>query len=205
MKDFEIKSARFVISNTDIKKCPQDGRPEYAFIGRSNVGKSSLINALTRNNKLAMTSSMPGKTLLINHFIVNNEWYLVDLPGYGFAQRSKKDREAWKVMLDDYIKNRKNLVCMFVLVDSRIEPQKIDLEFINHLGELQMPFYIIFTKVDKIKDLELQRNLQAYKEKLAEQWEEIPHIFITSSEKEIGKDDVLNMIDGLNEQLKGSF
>ena len=200
-----IKSAAFLQSNTKIDKLPAANKPEYAFIGRSNVGKSSLINMLTNRKQLAKTSSTPGKTITINHFIINNEWYLVDLPGYGFAQRSKKDREAWKVMLDDYIQNRKNLVCMFVLVDSRIEPQKIDLEFINHLGELQMPFYIIFTKVDKIKELELQRNLQAYKEKLAEQWEEIPNIFITSSEKEIGKDDVLNMIDGLNEQLKGSF
>ena len=200
-----IRKASFLQSNTKVDKLPSANKPEYAFIGRSNVGKSSLINMLTNRKQLAKTSSTPGKTITINHFIINNEWYLVDLPGYGFAQRSKKDREAWKVMLDDYIKNRKNLVCMFVLVDSRIEPQKIDLEFINHLGELQMPFYIIFTKVDKIKDLELQRNLQAYKEKLAEQWEEIPHIFITSSEKEIGKDDVLNMIDGLNEQLKGSF
>lgn len=200
-----IKSAAFLQSNTKIDKLPAANKPEYAFIGRSNVGKSSLINMLTNRKQLAKTSSTPGKTITINHFLINENWYLVDLPGYGFAQRSKKDREAWKIMLDDYIQNRKNLVCMFVLVDSRIEPQKIDLEFINHLGELQMPFYIIFTKVDKIKELELQRNLQAYKDKLAEEWEEIPEIFITSSEKEIGKDDVLNLIDGLNEQLKGSF
>ena len=200
-----IKSAAFLQSNTKIDKLPAANKPEYAFIGRSNVGKSSLINMLTNKKQLAKTSSTPGKTITINHFIINNEWYLVDLPGYGFAQRSKKDRAAWKDMLDEYIKNRKNLVSMFVLVDSRIEPQKIDLEFINHLGELQMPFSIIFTKVDKIKELELQRNLQVYKEKLAEQWEVIPDIFITSSEKEVGKDDVLNYIDGLNEQLKGSF
>ena len=200
-----IKSATFLQSNTKIDKLPAANKPEYAFIGRSNVGKSSLINMLTNRKQLAKTSSTPGKTITINHFLINENWYLVDLPGYGFAQRSKKDRESWKKMLDDYITKRKNLVCMFVLVDSRIEPQKIDLEFINHLGELQMPFYIIFTKVDKIKELELQRNLQAYKEKLSEQWEEIPEIFITSSEKEVGKDDVLNLIDGLNEQLKGSF
>jgi GTP-binding protein len=200
-----IKSAAFLQSNTKIDKLPAANKPEYAFIGRSNVGKSSLINMLTNKKQLAKTSSTPGKTITINHFLINNEWYLVDLPGYGFAQRSKKDREAWKKMLDEYIKNRKNLVSMFVLVDSRIEPQKIDLEFINHLGELQMPFSIIFTKVDKIKELELQRNLQVYKEKLAEEWEEMPNIFITSSEKEVGKDDVLNYIDGLNEQLKGSF
>ncbi|MBO5848614.1 MAG: YihA family ribosome biogenesis GTP-binding protein [Bacteroidales bacterium] len=200
-----IKSAAFLQSNTKIDKLPAANKPEYAFIGRSNVGKSSLINMLTNRKQLAKTSSTPGKTITINHFLINENWYLVDLPGYGFAQRSKKDREAWKKMLDDYIKNRKNLVSMFVLVDSRIEPQKIDLEFINHLGELQMPFSIIFTKVDKIKDTELQHNLQAYKEKLAEEWEEMPNIFITSSEKEVGKDDVLNYIDGLNEQLKGSF
>lgn len=197
-----IKSATFLQSNTKIDKLPAANKPEYAFIGRSNVGKSSLINMLTNRKQLAKTSSTPGKTITINHFLINDEWYLVDLPGYGFAQRSKKDRAAWKEMLDDYIKNRKNLICMFVLVDSRIEPQKIDLEFINHLGELQMPFSIIFTKVDKIKDIELQRNLQTYRDKLAEQWEEIPHILVTSSEKQIGQDDVLNLIEGFNQELK---
>lgn len=197
-----VRKAAFLQSNTKIDKLPTANKPEYAFIGRSNVGKSSLINMLTNKRQLAKTSSTPGKTITINHFIINDEWYLVDLPGYGFAQRSKKDRESWKVMLDDYIKNRKNLVCMFVLVDSRIEPQKIDLEFISHLGELQMPFSIIFTKVDKIKDSELQHNLQVYKERLAEEWEELPNIFITSSEKEIGKDEVLNYIENLNEEMK---
>lgn len=197
-----IRKAAFLQSNTKIDKLPSANKPEYAFIGRSNVGKSSLINMLTNKKQLAKTSSTPGKTITINHFIINDEWYLVDLPGYGFAQRSKKDRESWKVMLDDYIKNRKNLICMFVLVDSRIEPQKIDLEFINHLGELQMPFNIIFTKVDKIKETELQRNLQAYKDRLADEWEEIPQIIVTSSEKEIGKDDVLNLIEGYNQELK---
>ena len=175
-----IRKAAFLQSNTKVDKLPAANKPEYAFIGRSNVGKSSLINMLTNKKQLAKTSSTPGKTITINHFIINDEWYLVDLPGYGFAQRSKKDRESWKVMLDSYIKNRKNLVCMFVLVDSRIEPQKIDLEFISHLGELQMPFCIIFTKVDKIKEAELQRNVQVYKDKLAEQWEELPPFFITS-------------------------
>ena len=184
------------------KQFPTDPVPQVALSGRSNVGKSSLINNLLGRKSLARVSSSPGKTITINHFMINDEWYLVDLPGYGFAQRSKKDRESWKVMLDSYIKNRKNLVCMFVLVDSRIEPQKIDLEFISHLGELQMPFSIIFTKVDKIKDAELQRNVQVYKDKLAEQWEELPPIFITSSEKEVGKDDVLNYIDNLNNELK---
>lgn len=197
-----VRKATFLQSNTKVDKLPADNKPEYAFIGRSNVGKSSLINMLTNKRQLAKTSSTPGKTITINHYVINDEWYLVDLPGYGFAQRSKKDREAWKVMLDDYIKNRKNLISMFVLVDSRIEPQKIDLEFINHLGELQMPFTIIFTKVDKIKDAELQRNLQVYKDKLAEEWEEIPQIIVTSSEKEVGKDEVLNLIEGFNQELK---
>ncbi|MBQ8221840.1 MAG: YihA family ribosome biogenesis GTP-binding protein [Bacteroidales bacterium] len=197
-----VRKATFLQSNTKVDKLPAGNKPEYAFIGRSNVGKSSLINMLTNKRQLAKTSSTPGKTITINHYVINDEWYLVDLPGYGFAQRSKKDREAWKVMLDDYIKNRKNLISMFVLVDSRIEPQKIDLEFINHLGELQMPFTIIFTKVDKIKDAELQRNLQVYKDKLAEEWEEIPQIIVTSSEKEVGKDDVLNLIEGFNQELK---
>lgn len=197
-----IRKAVFLQSNTKIDKLPVANKPEYAFIGRSNVGKSSLINMLTNKRQLAKTSSTPGKTITINHFVINDEWYLVDLPGYGFAQRSKKDRASWKVMLDDYIKNRKNLISMFVLVDSRIEPQKIDLEFINHLGELQMPFTIIFTKADKINALTLERNLQAYREKLAEEWEEIPQIIVTSSEKQIGQVDVLNYIDNLNIELK---
>lgn len=194
-----IKTATFLQSNTKIDKLPAANKPEYAFIGRSNVGKSSLINMLTNKKQLAKTSSTPGKTITINHFVINDEWYLVDLPGYGFAQRSKKDRESWKVMLDNYIRNRKNLISMFVLVDSRIEPQKIDLEFISHLGELQMPFCIIFTKIDKINNTTLEKNLEVYKTKLAEEWEEFPPIFITSSEKEIGKDEVLNYIESLNQ------
>ena len=194
-----IRKATFLQSNTKIDKLPSANKPEYAFIGRSNVGKSSLINMLTNKRQLAKTSSTPGKTITINHFIINDEWYLVDLPGYGFAQRSKKDRESWKVMLDNYIRNRKNLISMFVLVDSRIEPQKIDLEFISHLGELQMPFGIIFTKIDKINNTTLERNVEVYKAKLAEEWEELPPIFITSSEKEIGKDDVLDYIENLNQ------
>lgn len=200
-----IKKAIFLQSNTKIDKLPASNKPEYAFIGRSNVGKSSLINMLTGKKQLAKTSSTPGKTITINHFIINDEWYLVDLPGYGFAQRSKKDRAAWKVMLDDYVKNRKNLISMFVLVDSRIEPQKIDLEFISHLGEMQMPFGIIFTKIDKINNTTLERNLEVYKTKLAEEWEELPPIFITSSEKEVGKEDVLNYIESLNQYDYGLF
>ena len=198
-----IKKASFLQSNTKTDKLPVANKPEYAFIGRSNVGKSSLINMLTGKKQLAKTSSTPGKTITINHFVINDEWYLVDLPGYGFAQRSKKDRAAWKVMLDDYIKNRKNLISMFVLVDCRIEPQKIDLEFISHLGEMQMPFGIIFTKIDKINNTTLEKNLEVYKAKLAEEWEELPPIFITSSEKEIGKDDVLNYIESLNQDDYG--
>ena len=194
-----IKTATFLQSNTKIDKLPAANKPEYAFIGRSNVGKSSLINMLTNKKQLAKTSSTPGKTITINHFVINDEWYLVDLPGYGFAQRSKKDRESWKVMLDNYIRNRKNLISMFVLVDSRIEPQKIDLEFISHLGELQMPFGIIFTKIDKINSTTLEKNLEVYKTRLAEEWEELPPIFITSSEKEIGRDEVLNYIESLNQ------
>ena len=194
-----IRKATFLQSNTKIDKLPSANKPEYAFIGRSNVGKSSLINMLTNKRQLAKTSSTPGKTITINHFIINDEWYLVDLPGYGFAQRSKKDRESWKTMLDNYIRNRKNLISMFVLVDSRIEPQKIDLEFISHLGELQMPFGIIFTKIDKINSTTLEKNLEVYKTRLAEEWEELPPIFITSSEKEIGRDEVLNYIESLNQ------
>ena len=197
-----IAKAQFKCSSERISQVPKDSLKDIAFIGRSNVGKSSLINMLTNKRQLAKTSSTPGKTITINHFLINDEWYLVDLPGYGFAQRSKKDREAWKVMLDNYIKGRKNLISMFVLVDSRIEPQKIDLEFISHLGELQMPFGIIFTKVDKINNKTLETNLQVYKDKLAEEWEELPPIFITSSEKEIGKDDVLNYIEQLNDEMR---
>lgn len=197
-----IRSATFLQSNTKIDKLPVGNKPEYAFIGRSNVGKSSLINMLTGRKQLAKTSSTPGKTITINHFLINDEWYLVDLPGYGFAQRSKKDRATWKVMLDNYIKERKNLINLFVLVDSRIEPQKIDLEFIGHLGELQMPFTIIFTKTDKINDRTLESNLQAYRNRLTEEWEEIPQIIVTSSEKYVGKDEVLDYIDSLNNELK---
>ena len=198
MKDFEIKSARFVISNTDINKCPQDGKPEYAFIGRSNVGKSSLINALTRNNKLAMTSSMPGKTLLINHFIVNNEWYLVDLPGYGYAKRSKSQTATLEHIISSYVLDREQMTLLFVLIDSRHEPQKIDLEFFEWLGENGVPFAIVFTKADKLKKTQLASNIKAYKERLLEQWEELPPVFVTSSETALGREDILQYIHGIN-------
>ncbi|MBQ2878324.1 MAG: YihA family ribosome biogenesis GTP-binding protein [Bacteroidaceae bacterium] len=197
----DIKSARFIISNTDIAKCPSDGRPEYAFIGRSNVGKSSLINMLTRNGKLAMTSSMPGKTLLINHFLVNNEWYLVDLPGYGYAKRSKSQTEKLEHIISTYVLDREQMTLLFVLVDSRLEPQKIDLEFFEWLGENGVPFAIIFTKADKVKKTQLKKNTDEYKKKLLEQWEELPPIFVTSSENGMGRNELLDYIDGINGTL----
>ncbi|MBQ3189108.1 MAG: YihA family ribosome biogenesis GTP-binding protein [Bacteroidaceae bacterium] len=197
----DIKSARFIISNTDIAKCPSDGRPEYAFIGRSNVGKSSLINMLTRNSKLAMTSSMPGKTLLINHFLVNNEWYLVDLPGYGYAKRSKSQTEKLEHIISTYVLDREQMTLLFVLVDSRLEPQKIDLEFFEWLGENGVPFAIIFTKADKVKKTQLKKNTDEYKKKLLEQWEELPPIFVTSSENGMGRNELLDYIDGINGTL----
>lgn len=197
-----VKNARFVISNTDIKKCPNDGKPEYAFIGRSNVGKSSLINMLTGNNKLAMTSSTPGKTLLINHFIVNNEWYLVDLPGYGYSKRSKTQNEQLKRIISNYVLNREAMTLLFVLLDCRHEPQKIDLEFIQWLGENGVPFSIIFTKADKLTRSALAANVNAYKNRLLEEWEELPPVFVTSSETALGREDVLQYINSVNETLR---
>ena len=197
-----IKSAEFLISNTDVSKCPQDGKPEYAFIGRSNVGKSSLINMLTGRKGLAMTSSTPGKTQLINHFIINDEWYLVDLPGYGYAQRGKKGREKIQQIIDHYLDEREELTCLFVLLDSRHEPQKIDLEFIEKLGESGIPFAIIFTKTDKISAGKLSANLEIYKTKLLETWEELPPVFTTSSEHRKGRDEVLEYIEKINSSLK---
>jgi GTP-binding protein len=197
-----IKDARFVISNTDYRKCPQDGKAEYAFIGRSNVGKSSLINMLTNRKGLAMTSSKPGKTQLINHFIINDEWYLVDLPGYGYAQRGKEGREKIRKIIDSYILNRTGLTCLFLLLDSRHEPQKIDLEFMNRLGELEVPFAIIFTKIDKISKGRLKENMEAYFDKLRETWEELPPVFYTSSEHKTGSDEILDYIEGINKSLK---
>ncbi len=197
-----VKNARFVISNTDIKKCPDDGKPEYAFIGRSNVGKSSLINMLTGNNKLAMTSSTPGKTLLINHFIVNNEWYLVDLPGYGYSKRSKAQNEQLKHIISNYVLNREAMTLLFVLLDCRHEPQKIDLEFIQWLGENGVPFSIIFTKADKLTRSALAANVNAYKNRLLEEWEELPPVFVTSSETALGREEVLQYINSVNETLR---
>ncbi|HOM62777.1 MAG TPA: ribosome biogenesis GTP-binding protein YihA/YsxC [Dysgonamonadaceae bacterium] len=199
-----IKTAEFVISNTDYRKCPQDGKPEYAFIGRSNVGKSSLINMLANRKGLAMTSSTPGKTMLINHFVINDEWYLVDLPGYGYARRGKENRERLRAIIEDYILEREQMTNLFVLVDSRLEPQKIDLEFMEWLGENAIPFAIVFTKADKLGTGRLQMNIEAYREKLLETWEELPPIFITSSEKGQGRDELLNYIGAINKSLKNS-
>ncbi|MDH6310767.1 GTP-binding protein [Dysgonomonas sp. PFB1-18] len=197
-----IKDAQFVMSNTDYRKCPQDGKPEYAFIGRSNVGKSSLINMLTNRKGLAMTSSKPGKTQLINHFIINNEWYLVDLPGYGYAQRGKEGRERIRVIIEDYIMDRVELTCLFLLLDCRHEPQKIDMEFMEWLGEEGIPFVIVFTKTDKLSKSQLNNNLKLYTDKLKETWEELPRIFYTSSEHRLGGDEILDYIDEINKSLK---
>jgi len=185
-----------------VSMCPADNKPEYAFIGRSNVGKSSLINMLTNNKRLAKTSSTPGKTLLINHFIINNEWYLVDLPGYGFAKRSKKEIERLDQMIRGYILQREQLVNVFVLVDVRIEAQKIDLEFIEWLGLSSIPFAIVFTKADKLSVGRVAANIEAYKNKLLETWEELPPIFVTSAEKRQGRDEVLEYIDQINKDIK---
>ena len=197
----EIKSAEFVISNTDVKKCPDNGLPEYAFIGRSNVGKSSLINMLTNRKGLAMTSSKPGKTLLINHFVINDNWYLVDLPGYGYATAGKSMREKLKNIIESYILYREELTCLFVLIDCRHDPQPIDIEFMEWLGENGIPFSIIFTKIDKLSKSKLSENLKAYRDKLFETWEELPPIFITSSEKGQGREELLGYIDEINKGL----
>ena len=197
----EIKKAEFTLSAPMVSMCPADNKPEYAFIGRSNVGKSSLINMLTNNKKLAKTSATPGKTLLINHFIINNEWYLVDLPGYGYAKRSKTEVAKLDQMIRGYILQREQLVNVFVLVDIRLEPQKIDLEFIEWLGLSSIPFSIIFTKADKLSASKVTQQVEAYKKVLLESWEELPPLFVTSAEKRQGRDDVLNYIEKINKGL----
>ena len=197
-----IKDAHFVSSNTRFDKLPKDNIPEYAFIGRSNVGKSSLINALVQRRGLAKTSSTPGKTIAINHFMVNDSWYLVDLPGYGYAQRSKKAREEWRLMLANYIRRRRNLICTFVLVDSRIEPQNSDIGFMEWLGENQVPFCIVFTKADKLGKMELEKNVEAYKQRLLQDWEELPKVFVTSSESKLGREEILDYIEQQNKELE---
>ncbi|KOS06529.1 GTP-binding protein [Flavobacterium akiainvivens] len=198
----KINTAEFIISNSDVSKCPKEPLPEYAFIGRSNVGKSSLINMLTGRNSLAKTSGKPGKTQLINHFKINENWFLVDLPGYGYARVSKSTKETFQQFITDYFENREQLVCGFVLVDIRLEAQKIDLEFINYLGEKEVPFCIIFTKADKISKGKQQQHVAAYRKKLlAEGWEEMPQHFVTSSSEGTGREEVLAFIDGVNQDI----
>ncbi len=193
----KITSAKFIISNTDYLKCPQDGRPEFAFIGRSNVGKSSLINALTDRKSLAKTSSTPGKTQLINHFLINDVWYLVDLPGYGWAKVSKSFKEKWEKMTKEYLTKREKLTCVFVLVDVRHNPQANDLAFINWLGQAGIPFSIVFTKADKLSKLKVEANMATFRETLKEVWEELPPMICTSSVKKTGKDELLNYIQDI--------
>jgi len=197
----QIKSAEFVISNTDVAKCPKDNIHEYAFIGRSNVGKSSLINMLTNRKNLAKTSGRPGKTQLINHFKINNNWFLVDLPGYGYAQISKSKRQSFQKFITEYFLKRQQLVCTFVLVDSRHEPQKIDVEFMQFLGENEIPFCIVFTKSDKLNSSKLNQNLQNYQTELLKTWEEMPQYFITSATANSGQEELLNFIHDINQNL----
>lgn len=200
-----IKDVHFVMSNSDVRKCPNPDRPEYAFIGRSNVGKSSLINMLMQRKKLAKTSSTPGKTQLINHYMVNEEWYLVDLPGYGYAKMPVKEKEKLEKMISNYILERKNLVNVFVLIDSRHKPQQIDLEFMEWLGESGIPFTMVFTKSDKLKPDQADKNLSAYAEQMLETWEELPMQYLTSSEKGTGRDELLGYIQALNTDFKQTF
>ena len=198
----DIESANFIISNSDFTKLPSDKLPEFAFIGRSNVGKSSLINMLTNRKKLAKTSSTPGKTQLINHFIINDTWHLVDLPGYGYAKSSKKDRKDWKIMIDGYLLSRTNLLCTFVLLDLRHDLQKLDLEFMTWMAEKQLAFAIVFTKSDKLRKQDLPKNLKKLKNQILEHWEELPPHFSTSSEKKIGAEGILDLIEEVNLSFK---
>lgn len=197
----KIKSAEFKISNSDYRKCPDTRLPEYAFIGRSNVGKSSLINMLTDHKGLAKTSSTPGKTLLINHFLINDEWYIVDLPGYGYAQRSKESRAQLKRIIESYVLNREQMTNLFVLIDSRLKPQKIDVEFMEWLGENGVPFSIVFTKLDKLGKVAGVQAIAAYKRHLLHTWEELPPVFVTSSEDGRGRDEILDYIEQINQSL----
>jgi GTP-binding protein len=198
----KIKSAEFVISNSLVAKCPKDRIPEYAFIGRSNVGKSSLINMLTNKKSLAKTSGRPGKTQLINHFLINKEWFLVDLPGYGYARVSKKSKKTFQKFITDYFERREQMVCAFVLVDCRHEPQKVDSEFMEWLGTNQVPFNIVFTKADKLKPEALKRNIAEYQRVLLETWEELPKCFVTSSSNYNGKEELLNYIQNINDSME---
>jgi GTP-binding protein len=198
----KIKSAEFVISNSDVSKCPESKLPEYAFIGRSNVGKSSLINALTNRKDLAKTSGRPGKTQLINHFLINQSWFLVDLPGYGYARVSKSAKKTFQKFITQYFEKREQMLCAFVLIDSRHKPQAIDMEFMTWLGEHQIPFCIIFTKADKLKPNALERNIQHYQEEMLQVWEEMPKHFVTSSANGLGSEEVLEYIQNINDNLQ---
>lgn len=198
-----IKSARFVTSSQHADQCPSPNRPEYAFIGRSNVGKSSLINMLCRSGKLAKTSSTPGKTQLINHFLVNDHWYLVDLPGYGYAKVAKTQRAVFSKMILNYLSKRENLVCLFILIDARIQPQALDLEFMRSMGQAGIPFALVFTKADKLRPTVLKYNLEHYGNELLKEWEELPLSFITSAEKGDGREDLLLYIEQLNKEWEG--
>ena len=197
----EISNAEFIVSNTDVKKCPPGHLPEYAFIGRSNVGKSSLINMLTGRKGLDMTSATPGKTMLINHFLINDSWYIVDLPGYGYARRGMKGQEQIRTIIEDYILEREQMTNLFLLIDSRLEPQKIDMEFMEWLGENGIPFSIIFTKADKLKGGRLKMNINAYIRELRKQWEELPPYFVSSSEDRMGRTEILDYIESINKEV----
>jgi len=202
----KIKSAEFIISNTDVANCPKESLPEYAFIGRSNVGKSSLINMLVNQKNLAKTSGKPGKTQLINHFKINNTWFLVDLPGYGYAQISKSKRKTFQEFIKAYFLERKQLVCTFVLIDSRLEPQKIDLEFMQFLGENNIAFCIVFTKSDKLKTTKLNNNIAIYDETMTQSlWESMPTYYVTSAIAKAGKEELLNYIETLNQEVAENF
>lgn len=194
----KVIDAKFIMSNTDFQKCPKPVLPEYAFIGRSNVGKSSLINMLTSQKNLAKTSGTPGKTQLINHFLINEEWYLVDLPGYGFAKSSKKNRADWKKMINKYLLGRKNLVSTLILIDSRLAPQKVDIDFISWFGKMELPFILVFTKTDKITKVKLSHNIEDYKEYLLQYWEQLPVMILSSAKSSNGKEDILNYIEEMN-------
>jgi len=198
----KIKSAEFVLSNSDVAKCPKDKLPEYAFIGRSNVGKSSLINMLMQKKSLAKTSGRPGKTQLINHFLINKNWFLVDLPGYGYARVSKSSKRVFQKFITDYFGKREQLILAFVLIDCRHAPQKVDLEFMQWMGENQIPFSIVFTKADKVKPNALLRDIETYSQKMLETWEEMPQYFITSSSNSIGRDELLKYIGEVNEKME---
>ena len=197
----EISNAEFIVSNTDVKKCPPGHLPEYAFIGRSNVGKSSLINMLTGRKGLAMTSATPGKTMLINHFLINDSWYIVDLPGYGYARRGMKGQEQIRTIIEDYILEREQMTNLFLLIDSRLEPQKIDMEFMEWLGENGIPFSIRFTIPDNVKGGRLKMNINAYIRELRKQWEELPPYFVSSSEDRMGRTEILNYIESINKEV----